>query len=198
MTDAQETAAPPEAAAPGPVRLSRGRRYTIRGLLIVATILTILAVFAIWANRQILNANNWGNTSTALLSNAEVRAQISTFIVDQVYANVNVTGEVQSALPRRLKPLAGPAANGLRELAETRMNRLLQRPRIQEAWRTANEVTAQQFINIAKGDSRAITQQGNAVVLDLRPLVVQLTQRLGLPNSLAAKIPPDAGRIKIM
>jgi putative oligomerization/nucleic acid binding protein len=198
MTDAPETSAPPETAAPAPGRLSRGRRYTIRGLLVVATILTILAVFAIWANRQILNANNWGNTSTALLASAEIRTQLSTFIVDQVYANVNVTGEVQSALPPRLKPLAGPAANGLRELAENRMNRLLQRPRIQEAWRAANEVTAQQFINIAEGKSRAITQQGNAVVLDLRPIVVQLTQRLGLPNSLADKIPPNAGAIKIM
>jgi hypothetical protein len=198
MTDAPETPAPPKEEPSDPARLSRGRRYTIRALLIVATILTILAIFAIFANRQVLNANNWGNTSTALLANPEIRAQLSTFIVDQVYSNVNVTGEVQSALPQRLKPLAGPAANGLRELAETRMNRLLQRPRIQEAWRAANEVTAQQFINIAKGDSRAITQQGNAVVLDLRPIVVQLTERLGLPNSLVDKIPPTAGAIKIM
>jgi Short C-terminal domain len=198
MTDAPETPAPPEEAASGPARLSRGRRYAIRALLIVATILTILAIFAIWANRQVLNSNNWANTSTALLANPEIRTQLSAFVVDQVYANVNVTGEVQSALPRRLKPLAGPAANGLRELAETRMNRLLQRPRIQEAWRTANKVTAQQFINIAEGKSRAITQQGNAVVLDLRPLVVELTERLGLPNSLAKKIPPNAGAIKIM
>ena len=91
MTDAVETPAPPKEAASGPARLSRGRRYTIRGLLIVATILTILAIFAIWANRQILNANNWGNTSTALLQNAEIRTQLSAFIVDQVYANVNVS-----------------------------------------------------------------------------------------------------------
>jgi len=198
MTDAPETPAPPKEEPSDPARLPRGRRYAIRALLILATILTILAIFAIWANRQVLDSNNWADTSTSLLQNHEIRAQLSTFLVDQVYSNVDVTGEVQSALPTRLKPLAGPAANGLRELAETRMNRLLQRPRIQEAWRTANQVTAQQFINIAEGKSGAVTSQGNAVILDLRPLVVQLTQRLGLPNSLADKIPPNAGAIKIM
>lgn len=170
----------------------------MRGLLIVATILTVLSIFAVWANRQVLNANNWADTSTALLEHPEIRAQVSTFLVDQVYANVDVTGQVSSAMPRRLKPLAGPAANGLRELAERRMNRLLDRPRIQELWRNANRVTAQQFINIAEGKPGAITASGNAVVLDLRALVVELTRQLGLPQSLAAKIPPSAGKIKIM
>lgn len=178
--------------------MSRGRRYAVRGCLIVGTLLTVLAIFAVFANRQLLNADNWADTSTAMLENPAIRSQVAAYTVDQVYANVDVAGEVSSALPRRLKPLAGPAANGLRELAERRMRRVLDRPRVQEAWKTANRVTAQQFINVAEDKSGAITTQGNAVFLDLRVIVVELVARLGLPRSLSDKIPPTAGRIKIM
>jgi hypothetical protein len=188
----------PPPTPPSGERLSRGRRYAVRGALVIATLLTVVAIFAVFANRQVLDADNWADTSGALLENDAVRTQISENLVDQVYTYVDVTGEVASALPPRLKPLAGPAANGLRELAERRMLRLLDRPRVQQAWKEANRLTAQQFINIAEGKSKAITAQGNAVVLNLRAILVELIDRLGLPRALADKIPPSAGRITIM
>src|SRR3954453_18144274 len=179
-------------------RLPRGRRYAIRALLVTGTLLAVLSIFAGFANRQALNADNWADTSSALLDNKEIRTQVAGFLVDQVYANVDVKAQVENALPPRLDPLAGPAANALRELAERRANRMLGRPRIQQAWKTANRVTAQQFINIAEGNSAAITSSGNAVILDLRVVLTDLIQRLGLPRALADKVPPSAGKIKIM
>jgi Ca2+/Na+ antiporter len=179
-------------------RLSRGRRYTVRGLLIAATIVSVLAIFAVWANRQVLDANNWADTSTELLQHDAVRSQVSGLLVDQLYANVNVAAQLQTGLPPRLRPLAGPAAGGLRNLAQQATDRALERPRVQELWRAANRVTAQQFINIAEGKSKAITSSGNAVVLDLRVMLVNIAARLGLPSSLVDKIPPGAGRIKIL
>src|SRR6476646_7609794 len=175
---------PPESG-----RLSRGRRYGVRAAIIGGTILAVFAIVAVFANRQVLNSDNWANTSDAMLENQAIRTQISANLVDQVYAN---------ALPPRLKPLAGPAANGLRELAQRRMIRLLDRPRVQQAWKEANRLTAKQFIAIAEGNSKAITRQGNAVVLNLREILIQLVNNLGLPRSLSDKIPPDAGRITIM
>jgi hypothetical protein len=190
--------APPNAAPAAPVALPRGRRYVIRALLTGATILAIVGMFAVWANRQLLNADNWADTSSALLDNSAIRTQVSGYLVDEVYANVDVTNQVGSALPPRLKPLAGPAAGGLRDLAQQTTDRALRRPRVQEAWKQANRITAQQFITIAENKSQLVTTSGNAVVLDLRPLVVQLVARLGLPSSISAKIPPGAGHIKIM
>src|SRR3954447_15105705 len=160
------------------VRLPRGRRYGVRALLVAATILAVAGIFAVFANRQVLNADNWANTSSALLDEPAVRTQISNFLVDSIYANVNVQSEISGALPPRLKRLAGPAANGLQSLAESRTQKLLARPRVQEAWKVANRLTAQQFINIAKDDSRAITTSGDAVVLDLRVVLLDLVKRL--------------------
>jgi hypothetical protein len=178
--------------------LSRGRRYAVRGLLCGATILAVIGIFAVWANRQLLNADNWADTSSAMLNDSTIRTQVSGYLVDEVYANVDVAGEVSSALPRRLKPLAGPVTGGLRDVAQKSTDRALGRPRVQEAWKQANKLTAQQFINIAEGNSKFVTSSGNAVVLDLRSLVMDIVTRLGLPRSLAQKIPPTAGHITVL
>ncbi|MGZ4231049.1 MAG: SHOCT domain-containing protein [Solirubrobacteraceae bacterium] len=177
---------------------TRGRRILIRVLLVVATVLVVFGALAVWANRQVLNANNWADTNTALLQNDAIRTQVADFMVDQVYANVNIAGELQAALPPRLQPLAGPVAGGLRTLAQKAAFELLGRPRVQAAWQTAQRVTAQQFINVVEGKSKAITLSGNAVYVDLRPLMGQLTTQLGLPASVAQALPPGAGRLKIM
>jgi hypothetical protein len=176
----------------------RGRRYAVRALLCAATVLAVLSVFALWANRQVLNADNWSETSSAMLSNDEIRTQVSGYLVDEVYANADVTQQIAAGLPPRLKPLAGPAANGLRDLAQRTTDRALSRPRVQEVWKEANRVTARQFIAIADGDSKFVTASGNALVLDVRSMVIEVIGRLGLPRSLSDKVPPDAGHIVIM
>jgi hypothetical protein len=206
MTTPDTDPSPPDPApataeatrATGPVVLPRGRRYAVRALLCGATVLAAVAIFAVWANRQVLDADNWADTSSALLEDPAIQTQVSGYLVDQVYANVDVGGEIGRALPPRLKPLAGPATSGLRDLAQRTTETALGRPRIQEAWKQANRITAQQFITIVEGDSRLVTRQGDAIILDLRSLVVDLVVRLGLPRSVTDKIPPQAGHITIM
>ena len=181
-----------------PPTTTRGRRILIRVLLVLATILVAAGSLAVWANRQVLNANNWADTSSQLLQNDAIRTQVANFMVDQVYANVNVAGELKAALPPRLQPLAGPAAGGLRTVAEKAAFEFLGRPRVQEAWQKTMHLTAQQFINIVENKSKAITLSGNAVYVDLRPLMGQLTTQLGLPASVAQALPSGAGRLKVM
>jgi hypothetical protein len=196
MTD-EPTAEQPPAPADTPDPPSE-RRWLIRGILVVATVLAVVSIFAVWANRQALNADNWGDTSSKMLENPDIRQAVSEQLVDTVYANVNVAQTLGQELPPALKPLAAPVAGGLRQLAEKATNHTLERPRVQEAWKQANILTAKQFIAIAKDDSRAINTQGDAVVLDLRVLVVDLVARLGLPGKAVGQIPEGAGAIKIM
>src|SRR3954452_1587536 len=180
------------------VHLPAGRRWTVRGLVALATVLVVVGIFAVFANRQVLNEDNWSDTSTDLLANSAIRTAVTNTLVDNLYANVNVQAQVARSLPPRLRGLSGPAANGLQSLAEQRINRFLGRPAVQDVWKQANRLTAQQFINIAEGKSGAITSQGNAVILDLRVMLVNLARRLGLPGTLVGKIPPGAARIKIL
>lgn len=167
-------------------------------MLAVATLLTLVGVLAVWANRQVLNAENWSGTSTALLQDTAIRTEISDYVVAQLYANVNVAGQLKTALPPQLQALAGSVAGGLQNLAQKAAYQLLGHPRVQAAWKAANRITAQQFIDIVEGKSRLVLLNGNAVFLDLRPIAVDLGQQLGLPSSLTDSIPTDAARLKLI
>src|SRR5262245_5758821 len=58
--------------------------------IVVGTIIGFLAVFAIWVQRQALNTDNFTASSTRLLEDAAIRSAVSGFLVDQLYANVDV------------------------------------------------------------------------------------------------------------
>src|SRR3954447_15025904 len=96
----------------------RAHRKLALALVVVASVLAFLATFSLWANRQLVDTDNWTDTSTKLLEDREIRDQISIFLVDQVYANVDIEAQLRQALPPRAAPLAGPAAGGLKEVAQ--------------------------------------------------------------------------------
>jgi hypothetical protein len=177
---------------------SRGRRVTATVLVVVASLLAFLAVFAIWANRQLLNTDNWTTTSSKLLENPVVRTQVADYLVDQLYANVDVNGEIRAALPDRLKPLAGPAAGGVRNLVEQATNQLLQRPRAQLAWQQANRQAHLLLLQALHGGGPALSTTGGRVVLDLHGLLAQTQQRIGVGGRLAERLGPGAVQVEIL
>jgi hypothetical protein len=177
---------------------SRGRRITATVLVVVATLLAFLAIFAIWANRQLLNTDNWTTTSSKLLENPVVRTQVADYLVDQLYANVDVNGEIRAALPDRLKPLAGAAAGGVRNLVEQATNQLLQRPRAQLAWQQANRQAHLLLLQALNGGGQALSTTGGRVVLDLHGLLAQTQERVGVGGRLADRLGPGAVQVQIL
>src|SRR4029077_19233558 len=90
-----------------------------------------------------MNPTNWGKTSTQLLQKPSVRSALSGYLVDRLYANVNVSAQLRSGLPTRLEPLAGPLSGALHNVAEQSAERLLAAPRVQTAGGKANRAAAQ-------------------------------------------------------
>jgi len=152
----------------------------------------------VWANRQVLNTDNWTRTSTELLENPVIRDQLAVFLVDQLYANVDVAGEIREALPERLQPLAGPAAGGLRDFAERAANEVLSRPRAQALWADANRAAQEQFLQLIEGGGPVVSTGGGDVVLDLTALLQQMQERVGIGGRLAERLPPSAAQIEVL
>jgi hypothetical protein len=175
-----------------------GRIWAARTLLALATVLTVASIFAVWANRQVLDAGRWSDTSTALLNNEAIRTQIGDYVADQLYQNLGALGPLETALTARLQAIAGPVPGGLRALMQKAAFDLLGRPPVQAAWKTTQKRAAQHFLDIVEGNSRVVALNGNTVFVDLRPIAVDLAQQLGLPPSVLRSIPADAGRLKIV
>jgi hypothetical protein len=167
-------------------------------LVVVASVLAFASLFAVWLNRQVLDTDNWTATSSELLADPLIRDQVAVYLVDELYANVDVTEEIRTALPDRFKPLAGPAAGGLRNLAERAADDILARPRAQQAWESANREAHLLLLKVLDGGGPAVSTEGGAVVLDLKSLLAQLADRVGIGGRLSAALPAGAAQITVM
>ena len=164
-------------------------------LVVVASVLLLASALTIWAKREVLTPSNWANTSAQLLENDEIRGQLSQYLVNQLYANVNVAGRLEQRLPPQADALAAPLAAGLEQAAVRVADELLQRPRVQALWKEANRRAVRDLIDILDGKRvRGISSESGAVILDLRPEVQSVASRLGVASSL----PPDAGKLVIL
>lgn len=175
---------------------SRAHRKLVVAILVVATLLGLVSVFSIWVKRQALETETWTNTSTKLLENDDVNAALSAYLVEALYENVDVEGELAGALPPPAKPLAGPAAAGLRTLAGQLASEALTRPRVQALWSEANRNAHALFLEVIEGGGDTLSTEGGEVALDLGAIADRLGAQLGV--DVADKLPPDAARIQLL
>ncbi len=196
---AEETPTPGGAPAPREEAAADSGRPSRRGpiaLIVIASILLLLAAFAVWANRQLLETDTWVDTSTELLANEEIQASVSTLLVDALYENVDVEAQLSEALPPDVQGLSGPLSAGLRELATTAAREILATPPGQDLWREANRTAHEAFVTVIEGGDGPISTEDGTVTLDLRPMVEELSGRVGI--ALPGVLPEDAGQIEIL
>jgi hypothetical protein len=181
-------------AHPGP---TRGRRIQVNALIGLSTVLLIIGIFAVWANRLLFSPDNWAKTSTQLLQNPTIRSSTANYLVDQLYANVDIAGQISSALPPRLQPLAAPVAGALRTGAVQAVELALTRPRVQDLWAQANRAADKTFISVVEGGKGNVGINQGAVTLNLGAILDNVASRLGLPSDLSSKLPPNVANLTV-
>ncbi len=178
--------------------MSRARRRSVKGLVILGSVLAFLSVFAIWIERQALNTDDWVSTSDRLIQNQTIRAAVGDYLVDQLYENVDVEAELKAILPGDTKDLAGPAAGGLRQVAGDGAERVLETSTAQSLWEDANRSAHEQLIAVLEDKGDAVSTDEGNVSLNLGSLLTNLAGQVGIGQQLAEKLPPDAGQIVIL
>ena len=164
----------------------------------LGSLLAFLSVFAIWTERQALNTNDWVDTSGRLIHNDKIREAVGTFLVDQLYENVDVEKELEEILPGDTKQLAGPVSGGLRQVAGDGADQVLQSSTAQELWKSANRSTHEQLLAVLEEKEGSVSTEEGTVTLNLGSLITNLASQVGIGQNLAEKLPPDAGQITIL
>ena len=196
--DGATASQPPVSGSPSaPRAISRGRLLLVNTLIALTTVVLLVGILAIWANRLLFSPENWSNASTQLLQNPNVRSATANYLVDQLYANVNVPGLIRSGLPPQLQGLAAPAAGALRNAAVQGAELALMRPRVQNLWAQANRAADETFIAIVEGGTGPVKVNGGAVTLNLSAILDDVATRLGLPSNLGAKLPPSVATLTV-
>jgi hypothetical protein len=174
-----------------------GHRKLSTALVVLGTIVTLLAIFSIWANRQLLNTDNWVSTSDRLLTNEQVDERLANYLAEEVFTGERLEAKLEEVLPPKLAPLASAVAGGLHGLAPQVAQRLLEAPRLQALWSDANRRAHEELLQVLDGGGTTVTTANGTVTLDLRPLVETLGERVGA-NELGEQLPVGAGRLTII
>src|SRR6188508_2133797 len=189
------------AGAPTPAAPARKRRWRALGAwiaLVVAALLLLLSAFAIWVSRVALNTDVFVDTSSELLADDEIRSAVATRAVDELYASVDVAALLQDRLPADYESLAGPAAAGVRQASYQIVDRALQQPRLQRLWEFSIEQSHETLVQVLEGGGDRVSTDEGVVTLDLRPIVLDTADRIGLRSEVEGRLPADAGRIEIL
>jgi hypothetical protein len=174
-----------------------GRRALPIIIIVLATIIAIVSVFALWAKRQLLETDTWRTTSEELIQDADIQASLNTFIVSAIFDNVDVQAELADRLPPQLAPLAAPLSGALRSAADNVVAKALSEPKVQELFVDASAAAQSKLIALVDDKGQFVSTTGGVVTLDLTSVLASVTAELGLPD-VASKLPAEASSIEVM
>lgn len=176
-------------------RSGRWRGPVARILTVVGVLLVVISIVANFVDRQALGKSDFKDAAQQLANDPAIQQQVAVALTDQLLSRVDVRARLEQGLPENQKALAGPIAGAMRPLSERLVRELLQRPRFQQVFVAALVAGQHQVVQVLDNKTRFVQTQGENVTVNLRPLLVELSQELPLVPDLSTKLPQDAATI---
>src|SRR3954452_9937536 len=166
-------------------RPSRGRGIAAVVCVVLAALLTTPAAIAYWGQRTLNDTQRYVATVNPLVDSPEVQAAIATKVTDALERQVDVEALLNEAFAGvitdrpRLQALVGPLSGSINGLIEREVREFMASDTFADIWVRANTRAQQVLVRVLKGDdSRAVSLQGDQVVLDVSDVIDQVKERL--------------------
>ena len=169
-----------------------------RALTVVAILLALVGMVAFYVENTALDPDGFETISRNMIENDEIRTQVAAKSVDTLFENVDVEAAIAERLPPAQQGLAPVLAGLARSGADRAADAALERPRVQTVWVEVTTRTQRQLVRLLDDDTTFIQTEGGAVVLDLRPLVIELGDQVAVIGKVAERLPESSGRIAII
>ena len=186
------------------VKKSAGRAWLSSILIIVAMVLTPVAIVSHWATSEVTNTERFVSTLSPLASNPEVQQVVIDEITGVVKENVDIpkltdslfTGLAQALnLPepaqKALEMLSTPVASGVDALITDVVTKAVESDAFQQAWTKTLTLTQEQAVALLSGDPNSMIQLSNdgTLTLPLKPIIVDIKaalvkQGVGFANAI--------------
>jgi hypothetical protein len=169
-----------------------------RVLTILAIVLALLGMVAFYVEHTALDENGFETISRNMIENDQIRTQVAAKSVDTLFENIDVEAAIAEKLPPAQKKLAPVLAGLARSGADRAADAALENPRVQTLWVEVTTRTQRQLVRLLDDKNTFIKTEGGAVVLDLRPIVIQLGDQVAVIGKVAERLPESSGRVVIL
>ncbi|MFD9123611.1 hypothetical protein [Kitasatospora sp. NPDC059571] len=193
-----------EAAAPPPHKEHHRLRTSGSVILIViASLLSLLAVLAVWTSNFVGDTDRYVQTMAPLASDPDVQDAVTARVTGVVLDQIDVKGLVKqlsdAAAQQGVPPqaaqliggLSGPITSGLTDLVSSTVHKVVSSDQFATIWVQANRLihTALDKALTGKGGG-AVKLENNQVSIDIAPIVAKVkTELVNSGLAVAAKIP---------
>ncbi len=160
-------------------------------LILLASLLSLLAVVAVWANSIVRDTDRYVATVGPLASNPDVQKAITNRVTTAVLAQVDVEAlvkELERAAAQKGAPpktaellgnLKGPITSGLKSLVSDTVERVVSSSAFDTVWVNANRRAHSAIDKALTGESdAAVSVKNGQVAIDVGPIVAQVKDRL--------------------
>ena len=174
------------------------RPIAARVLTILAILLALVGMLAFYVEHTALDEQGFETISREMIENDEIRTQVAAKSVDTLFENVDVEAAIAERLPPAQQGLAPVLAGLARSGADRAADAALERPRVQTVWVETTTATQRQLVRLLDDDTTFIQTEGGAVVLDLRPIVIELGDQVAVIGRVAERLPESSGKVAII
>jgi hypothetical protein len=164
-------------------------------LVVVACILSVLSVVAVFARNQLLNTDTYVNTVAPLASNPAIQTQIAKQVSENLISRTNVETRVKDALPPKAGFLATPVTSGLESVTNELALKAVQSEQFSELWVAANRASHRQLVAVLTGSNEgSVSSKNGKVTIDLSQVEVDVKKKLDAKGiTVFDKIPAVKG-----
>lgn len=155
-------------------------RKTVAFLLLLACLVTPLAIGSYWLRNEVLNTSQYVATVTPLSSNKAIDAAVASEITTELFKHVNVAAEAQQVLPKRAQFLSLPLTTALRQYTQDGVERFLQTSEFRRLWQFANTQAHQTLVDALEGKASPLLSAGGSVDINLANAVAAARQALAV------------------
>jgi hypothetical protein len=181
-----------------PAGSSRARSIGARILTVLAVLFALVGALAFYVEHTALDEKGFETISRQMIENDAIRAQVANTAVDQLFANVDVEAAIAERLPPKQQGLA-PVLTGIaRSGADRAAAAVLERPRVQTVWVETTTATQRQLVALLDDKTKFVQTEGGKVVLDLRPIIIEIGNQVVVIGRVAEKLPESTGKITII
>ncbi|MFM9667300.1 hypothetical protein ACKI1Z_16435 [Streptomyces galilaeus] len=172
-------------------------------LILLAALLSVLSVIAVWANSIVRDADRYVATVGPLASDPDVRKAVTDRVTNVVLGQIDVdalVGQLQDAVSEKGVPpkaaqlvgnLDAPITSGLEQLVAGTVERVVGSSAFETVWVESNRKVHSAVDKALTGEADGpVSLKNDEVAIDVAPIVAQVKERLvdaGL--GVAARIP---------
>jgi hypothetical protein len=179
-----------------------GRWVGAAALLLVAVLLGIASIVAVFARNQLLDTDRYVATVAPLARDPVVQDAVANRLTSEIITRTDVDALAhqmadflkQQGAPAGIDVLVSPAVNGVESFVHSAVRKIVESSYFAQAWDSANRVAHASLVKILTGAGDApVSSTETTVYIDLGAVLEQVKQQLvDAGFGIAARIPSVA------